>query len=103
LTDIARAAMQPAALLCVSAQQGASMARIKIIVRYNGVGWLVTSTSQRKPPPGRPYSSKDQALSDAFFASRMLEAMGDEVAVFVEGPNGMVETSSQSEQVFRKH
>lgn len=80
------------------------MAKIRIIVRYNGAGWLVTSTSQRKQPASRPYSSKDEAVSDAFFASRMLQAMGDEVAIFVEGPQGIVETSSEVEQhVFRKH
>ena len=80
------------------------MAKIRIIVRYNGAGWLVTSTSQRKAPPARPYSSRDEAVSDAFFASRMPQAMGDEVAIFVEGPQGIVETTSEMEQqVFRKH
>ena len=34
----------------------------------------------------------------------MLQAMGDEVAIFVEGPQGIVETTSEMEQqVFRKH
>jgi hypothetical protein len=79
------------------------MAKIRIIVRYNGAGWLVTSTSQRRQPPVRPYSSRDEALSDAFFASRMLQAMGDEVAIFVEGPHGIVEQSTEIEHVFRKH
>lgn len=79
------------------------MAKIRIVIRYNGSGWLVTSTSQRKPPSNRPYSSRDEALSDAFFASRMLQAMGDEVAVFVEGPNGIVETNSEQEHVWRRH
>lgn len=79
------------------------MAKIRIIVRYNGAGWLVTNTSQRKLPSGRPYSSRDEAVSDAFFASRMLQAMGDEVAVFIEGAYGIVETSSETEMIWRKH
>ena len=81
------------------------MAKIRIIVRYNGAGWLVTSTSQKKQPPARPYSTRDEAVSDAFFASRMLQAMGDEVAVFVEGPGGIVETNSETlhEHVWRRH
>ena len=79
------------------------MAKIRIIVRYNGAGWLVTSTSQRKHPPVRPYASRDEAVSDAFFASRMLQAMGDEVAIFVEGPNGIVEQSSETQHIWRKH
>lgn len=79
------------------------MARIRIIIRYNGAGWLVTSTSQRQLPSARPYASRDEALSDAFFASRMLQAMGDDVAVFVEGPQGIVETSTEPEHVWRKH
>ena len=80
------------------------MAKIRIIVRYNGAGWLVTSTSQRRAPPSRPYSSRDEAVSDAFFASRMLQAMGDEVAIFVEGPNGIVEQSSETpDHVWRRH
>lgn len=79
------------------------MAKIRIIVRYNGAGWLVTSSSQRQPPKPRPYASKDEAVSDALFASRMLEAMGDEVAIFVEGANGMVETQSEAEHIWRRH
>jgi hypothetical protein len=79
------------------------MARIKIIVRYNGAGWLVTSTSQRKLPAARPYRTRDEAVSDAFFASRMLQAMGDDVAVFVEGPHGIVEQSAETDQIWLKH
>lgn len=79
------------------------MAKIRIIVRYNGAGWLVTSTSQRQPPSARPYSSREEAVSDAFFASRMLQAMGDEVAIFVEGPQGIVEQGSETETIWRKH
>jgi len=79
------------------------MAKIRLIVRYNGAGWLVTNTSQRQLPSGRPYASRDEAVSDAFFASRMLQAMGDEVAVFIEGANGIVETSSETEMIWRRH
>lgn len=79
------------------------MAKIRIIVRYNGAGWMVTSSSRRKAPAARPYRTRDEAVSDAFFASRMLQAMGDEVAVFVEGPQGIVETSAEAEQVWLKH
>ena len=63
----------------------------------------VRRVRQTEQPPARPYSTRDEAVSDAFFASRMLQAMGDEVAVFVEGPGGIVETNSETEHVWRRH
>ncbi|MBU1304998.1 MAG: hypothetical protein KKF33_05700 [Alphaproteobacteria bacterium] len=79
------------------------MAKIRMIVRYTGAGWEVTSTSRRNLPASRPYQTREEALSDAFFASRMLRAMGDEVTVLVESSTGMVEATDDSEQVFLRH
>lgn len=80
------------------------MAKIRMMVRYTGAGWEVTSTPRRKLPASKPYQTREEALSDAFFACRMLRAMGDEVSVFVESSHGMIEAIDDTgQQVFLKH
>lgn len=79
------------------------MAKIRIIVRFTGAGWVVCSTSRRSMPLPRPYAQRDEALSDAVFASRMLKAMGEDVSVFIDGPGGLVSAEVDAERVWLKH
>lgn len=79
------------------------MAKIRILVRYSGAGWVVVSSNRPRPPAARPYDNREDALSDAVFASRMLTAMGEDVTVLIEGPNGLVDARSEAEHYWLRH
>ena len=51
----------------------------------------------------RPYSSREQALSDALFSARMLDALGEEVQVLLEGSDGVRPVTEETSQVWLRH
>jgi hypothetical protein len=81
------------------------MAKIQIVVRHNGAGWLVVTNGKavRMLKRAQPYSDREEALSDALFSARMLNAMGDEAQVLVESGDGIKPVSEPQEWVWLKH
>ena len=80
------------------------MARIQIIVRHDGTGWQVlTSGRKRAANQARPYASREEALSDALFSARMLNALGDDAEVMMEGSDGVHPVAEAPEAIWRKH
>jgi len=80
-------------------------AKIHIVVRHNGAGWQVLTIGEpaETPDTSRPYSSRDQALSDALFSARMLNALGEEVEVLLEGSEGVKPVSEETSQIWLRH
>ncbi len=73
------------------------MTTVRILVRHDGAGWRIAS-------PGRdPYTQRDEAISDALFAARMLRALGESAAVYVENSDGLRLVGEEDVQVWRKH
>ncbi|MGN6487386.1 MAG: hypothetical protein ACTHLT_06155 [Devosia sp.] len=80
-------------------------AKIHIVVRHNGTGWQVLTIGEpaESPDAARPYASREQALSDALFSARMLDALGEEVEVLLEGSDGVKRVTEESSQVWLRH
>jgi hypothetical protein len=80
-------------------------AKIHIVVRHNGAGWQVLTICKPADSASgaRPYASREQALSDALFSARMLNALGEDVEVLLEGSDGMRPVSEETSQVWLRH
>jgi len=80
-------------------------AKIHIVVRHNGAGWQVLTIGKPavSADTSRPYTSREQALSDALFSARMLDALGEEVEVLLEGSDGVKPVSEEHSQVWLRH
>ena len=80
-------------------------AKIHIVVRHNGAGWQVLTIGKpaTSADAARPYSSREQALSDALFAARMLDALGEEVEVLLEGSDGVKPVTEETQRVWLRH
>ena len=80
-------------------------AKIYIVVRHNGAGWQVLTIGKpaEANDTGRPYSNREQALSDALFSARMLDALGEEVEVLLEGSEGVKPVTEEASQVWLRH
>lgn len=81
------------------------MAAVRILIRYDGGGWRIASPERDLGDAGgpRPYSQRDEAISDALFAARMLRALGEDAAVYVENSDGLRLVADEDQQVWRKH
>lgn len=79
------------------------MAKLRIIVRYDGAGWIVCCDLAIPDSAARPYAQRDEAVADALFARRMLDAMGHETEVLVEGPGGIHAIEATEEHIWRRH
>ena len=79
--------------------------KIHIVVRHNGAGWQVLTIG--KPAESvdlaRPYSNREQALSDALFSARMLNALGEDVEVLLEGSDGVKPVTEETNQIWLRH
>lgn len=80
-------------------------AKIRIVVRHNGAGWQVLTIGKPVAPAdaARPYTSREQALSDALFSARMLDALGEEVEVLLEGSHGLKPVTEETSQIWLRH
>ena len=80
-------------------------AKIHIVVRHNGAGWQVLTIGKpaTSAPAARPYSSRKQALSDALLSARMLDALGEECQVLLEGSDGVRPVTEETSQVWLRH
>ena len=80
-------------------------AKIHIVVRHNGSGWQVLTIGKpaESADTARPYTSREQALSDALFSARMLDALGEEVEVLLEGSDGVKPVTEETAQVWLRH
>jgi hypothetical protein len=80
-------------------------AKIHIVVRHNGAGWQVLTIGRPTDATdvARPYSSREQALSDALFSARMLDALGEEVEVLLEGSDGVKPVTEETSRVWLRH
>ena len=80
-------------------------AKIHIVVRHNGAGWQVLTFGRPTDSAdvARPYSSREQALSDALFSARMLDALGEEVEVLLEGSDGVKPVTEETSRVWLRH
>jgi hypothetical protein len=80
-------------------------AKIHIVVRHNGAGWQVLTIGRpaETPDTARPYSNREQALSDALFSARMLNALGEEVEVLLEGSEGVKPVTEETSQIWLRH
>ena len=78
-------------------------AKIHIVVRHNGAGWQVLTIGKpaTSADAARPYSSREQALSDALFSARMLDALGEEV--LLEGSDGVKPVTEETQRVWLRH
>lgn len=80
-------------------------AKIHIVVRHNGAGWQVLTVGKpaTSADVARPYASREEALSDALFSARMLDALGEEVEVLLEGSEGMKLVTEETNRVWLRH
>jgi hypothetical protein len=80
-------------------------AKIHIVVRHNGAGWQVLTIGKpaEAADHARPYTDRNQALSDALFSARMLNALGEDVEVLLEGSDGVKPVTEESSQVWLRH
>jgi len=80
-------------------------AKIYIVVRHNGAGWQVLTIGKpsETADTARPYTSRDQALSDALFSARMLNALGEETEVLLEGSEGVKPVTEETSQIWLRH
>jgi len=80
-------------------------AKIHIVVRHNGAGWQVLTIGKpvETSDTSRPYFSREQALSDALFSARMLNDLGEEVEVLLEGSDGVKPVTEEPSQVWLRH
>jgi hypothetical protein len=78
---------------------------VKILVTHDGAGWRIASPEREIEPRGRPrpYAKRDEAISDALFAARMLRALGEAASVYVENSDGLRLVADEDVQVWRKH
>ncbi len=81
------------------------MAKIQIVVRHTGVGWHVVTNGKTRQTVGKaqPYASRDEAISDALFSARMLDALGEDVEVMLESRDGMRPVGEPEERVWLRH
>ena len=81
------------------------MATVRILVRHDGSGWRIASPEHELDTTQgpRPYAQRDEAISDALFAARMLRALGETAAVYVENSDGLRLVADEDVQVWRKH
>jgi len=78
---------------------------VRILVQHDGTGWRIASPGQeldrvRLP---RPYAQREEAVSDALFAARMLRALGEDASVYVENSDGLRLVGDEETQVWRRH
>ena len=80
-------------------------AKIYIVVRHNGAGWQVLTIGKpsETADTALPYTSRDQALSDALFSARMLNALGEETEVLLEGSEGVKPVTEETSQIWLRH
>ena len=81
------------------------MAAVRIVVRHDGVGWSIDSDGQdvdsvKRP---RPYEQREEAISDALFAARMLRALGSDAVVCVQNSDGIHVVRDEETRVWRQH
>lgn len=79
---------------------------VRILVTHDGVGWRIASPGRDIDHKGggpRPYSQREEAISDALFAARMLRALGETASVYVENSDGLRLVADEDVQVWRKH
>lgn len=81
------------------------MTTVRILVRHDGAGWRIASPGHELDTGSgpRPYSQRDEAISDAQFAARMLRALGEEASVYVENSDGLRLVPDEEVQIWRKH
>ncbi|MDB5541217.1 MAG: hypothetical protein JWQ89_2944 [Devosia sp.] len=81
------------------------MTTVKILVKHDGAGWRIASAEKDLDTSGgpRPYTQRDEAISDALFAARMLRAMGENASVFVENSDGLRLVGEEDVQFWRSH
>ena len=81
------------------------MTTVRILVRHDGSGWRIASPGRDLDTATgpRPYTQRDEAISDALFAARMIRALGEEVSVYVENSDGLRLVPDADVQVWRKH
>lgn len=81
------------------------MTTVRILVRHDGAGWRIASPGhdlETETGP-RPYTQREEAISDALFAARMLRALGEEASVYVENSDGLRLVAEGDVRVWRKH
>lgn len=80
-------------------------AKIHIVVRHNGAGWQVLTIGKpaESSDAAMPYASREQALSDALFSARMLNALGEDVEVLLEGSEGVKPVTEETSQIWLRH
>jgi hypothetical protein len=80
-------------------------AKIQIVVRHNGAGWQVLTIGEPSETSdmSRPYFSQEEALSDALFSARMLDALGEDVDVLLEGSDGIKVVTEEVSRVWLRH
>ena len=78
---------------------------VRILVRHDGAGWRIASPERDIEASGRPrpYTQREEAISDALFAARMLRALGETASVYVENSDGLRLVADEDVQVWRKH
>ncbi len=78
---------------------------VRILVRHDGTGWRIASPEHKFDSGGgpRPYTQREEAIADALFAARMLRALGEDAAVYVENSDGLRLVGGEDVQVWRKH
>lgn len=81
------------------------MTTVRILVRHDGAGWRIASPERDLDTSGgpRPYKQRDEAISDALFAARMLRALGEEASVYVENSDGLRLIGEADVQFWRRH
>lgn len=81
------------------------MTTVRILVRHDGAGWRIASPGRDLDTASgpRPYTQRDEAISDALFAARMLRALGEAASVYVENSDGLRLVADEDVQVWRKH
>ncbi|MBN9314682.1 MAG: hypothetical protein J0I99_03000 [Devosia sp.] len=78
---------------------------VRILVTHDGVGWRIASPGRDLDAGNRPrpYSQREEAISDALFAARMLRALGEPASVYVENSDGLRLVAEEDVHVWRRH
>ncbi len=78
---------------------------VRILVTHDGAGWRIASPERDIEPKSgpKPYMQREEAISDALFAARMLRALGETASVYVENSDGLRLVGDEDVQVWRKH
>ena len=78
---------------------------VRILVTHDGGGWRIASPERDLDAANgpRPYAQREEAISDALFAARMLRALGESASVYVENSDGLRLVADEEVHVWRKH